>query len=77
MRLKAIANNVVFTINSWFVKRPRELFRSIRQKELYQYKSYFPENIQKSSRKIFWEQVTKQKRSNVLCSHKCNLISSL
>lgn len=57
MGLKSIANNTVFAIYGWLVKRPRELFQLIRHKELYQHKSYFPEKTQKSSRKIFWEQV--------------------
>lgn len=58
MRLKVIANNVVFTINGWLIKRPRELFRLIRHKELYQADSYYPELSEKSrsGKQVFFDQ---------------------
>lgn len=57
MRLKTITNNTFFAIYGWLVKRPHELFQLLRHKELYCGQSYFPEKIQKPTKRIFWEQV--------------------
>ena len=48
---------ILLFIYGWLIKRPLELLRLLRHKELYRHKSYFPEITPKSSGKIFWEQV--------------------